>query len=207
MTNQRLALFWAALGVAPTANVFTEGYGAPSSAGLPRGTAVFRGGSLLKCVLAQVACVWVSLWQSGAKSLEGLPAVTFNLLWNRRTMSVPNSSPGAERITGKQGLVQIEDIHTLFWAGLFSALVFMKTLYLYTYIYMDMYVSHIPQHKDAKASCLHGFDLKLFTVKETHRKIHEILNLRLHCTAAQIWKCIFKPKLRPTQKASGLTLL
>lgn len=34
-----------------------------------------------------------------------------------------------------------------------------------------MYISRIHQHKDAEDSCLHGFDLKLFTVKETHKII------------------------------------
>lgn len=47
----------------------------------------------------------------------------------------------------------------------------MKRIYLYTYTFICMYISRMHQHKDAEDSCLHGFDLKLFTVKETHKII------------------------------------
>lgn len=56
-----------------------------------------------------------SLWQSAAQSPVELPAVTFNLLGNRRTKSFSNWSAGPERITGKRGLFQIENIYSLFF--------------------------------------------------------------------------------------------
>lgn len=66
----------------------------------------------------------------------------------------------------------------------------MKTIYLYTYTCIGMYVSRIHQNKDAEDSCLHSYGLKLFTVKETHKiiltetcKFCASHRQHLHCSA------------------------
>lgn len=65
-----------------------------------------------------------------------------------------------------------EHSHFVLSGPIFCIDIHENNLPVHIYIYMyELYISRIYQHKDAEDSCLHGFDLEPFTVKETHKII------------------------------------